>query len=183
MLFAGVVTTLNRPGFRGIVKQRYEDFHVNEVAMDGSVVKLTSMKVPLDPGSPTPTATSAAAKRKGAGGEGGGGGGGEGGGGGGGAVKPNGPTETQLAAFADLAKIVGQELVEGMLSLSGIKVPPSIAPAAADDATEGSGQPPSEGSGQPPSEDERSVISTFNPIGLQLFSTVAAKATHELQRP
>ncbi|KAJ4898513.1 Pseudouridine synthase family protein [Raphanus sativus] len=33
------------PGFRGILKQRYADFIVNEVDMDGSVVRLTSLDV------------------------------------------------------------------------------------------------------------------------------------------
>ncbi|XP_065852993.1 multisubstrate pseudouridine synthase 7 [Euphorbia lathyris] len=34
------------PGFRGILKQRYSDFIVNEVDNDGNVVHLTSMDVP-----------------------------------------------------------------------------------------------------------------------------------------
>ncbi|KAH0933844.1 hypothetical protein HID58_010961 [Brassica napus] len=33
------------PGFRGILKQRYADFIVNEVDMDGNVVRLTSLDV------------------------------------------------------------------------------------------------------------------------------------------
>ncbi|KAL7157781.1 hypothetical protein ABFS83_02G099900 [Erythranthe nasuta] len=34
------------PGFRGILKQRYSDFIVNEVDMDGNVVHLTSLEAP-----------------------------------------------------------------------------------------------------------------------------------------
>lgn len=34
------------PGFRGILKQRYSDFIVNEVDLDGNVVHLTSLDVP-----------------------------------------------------------------------------------------------------------------------------------------
>ncbi|KAG7630051.1 Pseudouridine synthase TruD [Arabidopsis suecica] len=34
------------PGFRGILKQRYADFIVNEVDMDGNVVHLTSLDLP-----------------------------------------------------------------------------------------------------------------------------------------
>ncbi|KAJ9180125.1 hypothetical protein P3X46_008407 [Hevea brasiliensis] len=34
------------PGFRGILKQRYSDFIVNEVDKDGNVVHLTSLEVP-----------------------------------------------------------------------------------------------------------------------------------------
>ncbi|XP_010550930.1 PREDICTED: multisubstrate pseudouridine synthase 7 [Tarenaya hassleriana] len=34
------------PGFRGILKQRYSDFIVNEADMDGNVVHLTSLDVP-----------------------------------------------------------------------------------------------------------------------------------------
>ncbi|KAK9735300.1 hypothetical protein RND81_04G197000 [Saponaria officinalis] len=36
----------NLPGFRGILKQRYSDFIVNEVDLDGNVVHLTSLRVP-----------------------------------------------------------------------------------------------------------------------------------------
>ncbi|XP_068634278.1 multisubstrate pseudouridine synthase 7 [Aristolochia californica] len=35
-----------RPGFRGILKQRYSDFIVNEVDLDGNVVHLTSFDAP-----------------------------------------------------------------------------------------------------------------------------------------
>ncbi|KAL2478601.1 Pseudouridine synthase family protein [Forsythia ovata] len=34
------------PGFRGILKQRYSDFIVNEVGLDGNVVHLNSLEVP-----------------------------------------------------------------------------------------------------------------------------------------
>lgn len=36
------------PGFRGILKQRYSDFIVNEVDLDGNVVHLTSLEVPQE---------------------------------------------------------------------------------------------------------------------------------------
>ncbi|CAM8930790.1 unnamed protein product [Rhodiola kirilowii] len=36
----------NLPGFRGILKQRYSDFIVNEVDLDGNVVRLTSLDPP-----------------------------------------------------------------------------------------------------------------------------------------
>lgn len=34
------------PGFRGALKQRYSDFVVHEVALDGSLVRLTSFDLP-----------------------------------------------------------------------------------------------------------------------------------------
>lgn len=36
------------PGFRGILKQRYSDFIVNEVGLDGNVVHLTTLDAPLE---------------------------------------------------------------------------------------------------------------------------------------
>ncbi|KAK6911419.1 Pseudouridine synthase, TruD [Dillenia turbinata] len=36
------------PGFRGILKQRYSDFIVNEVDLEGNVVHLTSLDVPIN---------------------------------------------------------------------------------------------------------------------------------------
>ncbi|KAF4374394.1 hypothetical protein G4B88_026281 [Cannabis sativa] len=36
----------NLPGFRGVLKQRYSDFIVNEVDTDGNVVHLTTMEAP-----------------------------------------------------------------------------------------------------------------------------------------
>ncbi|CAH1427928.1 unnamed protein product [Lactuca virosa] len=36
------------PGFRGILKQRYSDFIVNEVDLDGNVVHLTSLDAPME---------------------------------------------------------------------------------------------------------------------------------------
>ncbi|XP_019265836.1 PREDICTED: multisubstrate pseudouridine synthase 7 isoform X2 [Nicotiana attenuata] len=36
------------PGFRGILKQRYSDFIVNEVDLDGNVVHLTSLEAPAE---------------------------------------------------------------------------------------------------------------------------------------
>ncbi|KAJ7973462.1 Pseudouridine synthase family protein [Quillaja saponaria] len=38
----------NLPGFRGILKQRYSDFIVNEVDKEGNVVHLTSLDAPLE---------------------------------------------------------------------------------------------------------------------------------------
>jgi len=35
-------------GFGGIIKQRFSDFHVNEIATDGSIVKLTDLEPPVD---------------------------------------------------------------------------------------------------------------------------------------
>ncbi|XP_024878596.1 pseudouridylate synthase 7 homolog [Temnothorax curvispinosus] len=37
------------PGFFAIIKERYTDFHVNEIGLDGQVAKLTSQDVPRDP--------------------------------------------------------------------------------------------------------------------------------------
>ncbi|KAL8265860.1 hypothetical protein R6Q59_003204 [Mikania micrantha] len=36
------------PGFRGILKQRYSDFVVNEVDLDGNIVHLTSLEAPTE---------------------------------------------------------------------------------------------------------------------------------------
>uniref|UniRef100_A0ACD5U0Y1 Uncharacterized protein n=1 Tax=Avena sativa TaxID=4498 RepID=A0ACD5U0Y1_AVESA len=41
-------TTSSLPGFRGVLKHRYSDFIVNEVARDGSVVRLTSFDLPAE---------------------------------------------------------------------------------------------------------------------------------------
>lgn len=37
------------PGFVAIIKERYNDFHVNEIDLDGQVVKLTHQDIPPDP--------------------------------------------------------------------------------------------------------------------------------------
>jgi hypothetical protein len=37
-------------GFSGIIKQRFSDFHVNEITADGSIVKLTELAPPVDVG-------------------------------------------------------------------------------------------------------------------------------------
>jgi len=37
------------PGFSAIIKERYNDFHVNEIDLDGQVAKLTHQDVPRDP--------------------------------------------------------------------------------------------------------------------------------------
>lgn len=36
-------------GFSGLVKERYSDFHVNEISLDGEIVKLTSQNIPSEP--------------------------------------------------------------------------------------------------------------------------------------
>jgi len=36
-------------GFSAIIKERYNDFHVNEIDLDGQVAKLTHQDVPRDP--------------------------------------------------------------------------------------------------------------------------------------
>uniref|UniRef100_A0ACD5T8N9 Uncharacterized protein n=1 Tax=Avena sativa TaxID=4498 RepID=A0ACD5T8N9_AVESA len=41
-------TSSSLPGFRGVLKHRYSDFIVNEVARDGSVVRLTSFDLPAE---------------------------------------------------------------------------------------------------------------------------------------
>ncbi|XP_024017328.1 multisubstrate pseudouridine synthase 7 [Morus notabilis] len=47
----------NLPGFRGILKQRYSDFIVNEVDTDGNVVHLTSLDAPPETREETRTET------------------------------------------------------------------------------------------------------------------------------
>ncbi|KAL6431202.1 hypothetical protein ACFW04_007127 [Cataglyphis niger] len=37
------------PGFSAIIKERYTDFHVNEIDLDGQVAKLTHQDIPNDP--------------------------------------------------------------------------------------------------------------------------------------
>ena len=37
-------------GFNGIIKQRFSDFHVNEIMPDGTIAKLTSLEPPVDVG-------------------------------------------------------------------------------------------------------------------------------------
>lgn len=36
------------PGFSGIIKARYSDFHVNEIDLEGKIAKLTDTKIPDD---------------------------------------------------------------------------------------------------------------------------------------
>ncbi|KAF7391993.1 hypothetical protein HZH68_011536 [Vespula germanica] len=36
-------------GFSGLVKERYSDFHVNEISLDGEIVKLTNQNIPSEP--------------------------------------------------------------------------------------------------------------------------------------
>jgi tRNA pseudouridine13 synthase len=38
----------SHPGFRGVLKHRYSDFIVHEVARDGTVVQLTSFDLPTE---------------------------------------------------------------------------------------------------------------------------------------
>ncbi|GER57069.1 pseudouridylate synthase [Striga asiatica] len=45
----GIVCYISHlPGFSGVLKQRYSDFIVNEVDLDGNVVHLTSLEAPLE---------------------------------------------------------------------------------------------------------------------------------------
>jgi tRNA pseudouridine13 synthase len=37
-------------GFSGIIKQRFSDFHVNEITLEGSIAKLTDLAPPVDVG-------------------------------------------------------------------------------------------------------------------------------------
>lgn len=36
------------PGFSAIIKERYSDFHVNEIDLDGQIAKLTHQNIPSD---------------------------------------------------------------------------------------------------------------------------------------
>ncbi|KAB1208274.1 Multisubstrate pseudouridine synthase 7 [Morella rubra] len=54
----GIICYISKlPGFRGILKQRYSDFIVNEVDMEGKVVHLTSLDAPQEIGEETVTMT------------------------------------------------------------------------------------------------------------------------------
>lgn len=39
-------------GFDGIIKSRYTDFHVHEIDLDGNVVELTNLRLPIPPAEP-----------------------------------------------------------------------------------------------------------------------------------
>lgn len=39
----------NTPGFNGIIKSRFSDFQVNEIDLDGNIVKLTDTSLPTKP--------------------------------------------------------------------------------------------------------------------------------------
>lgn len=47
--FIGITQYVSKTkGFSGILKQRYSDFHVNEIDMDGNIVHLTNQDIPQD---------------------------------------------------------------------------------------------------------------------------------------
>lgn len=48
---AGITEYINNNhiGFHGIIKQRFSDFQVNEIDIDGNIVKLTSLELPPEP--------------------------------------------------------------------------------------------------------------------------------------
>lgn len=43
----------NTPGFNAVIKSRFSDFQVNEIDLDGHVVKLTDTSLPPRPQSPS----------------------------------------------------------------------------------------------------------------------------------
>ena len=44
----GITEFIGSEGFFGVIKERYSDFHVNEIASDGQIAKLTDQNVPSD---------------------------------------------------------------------------------------------------------------------------------------
>lgn len=38
----------SQPGFDGVIKQRFSDFQVNEISLDGTIAKLTDKSVPTE---------------------------------------------------------------------------------------------------------------------------------------
>ncbi|KAK1127843.1 hypothetical protein K0M31_003334 [Melipona bicolor] len=44
----GITEFIGSEGFFGVIKDRYSDFHVNEIAIDGQIAKLTNQDVPSD---------------------------------------------------------------------------------------------------------------------------------------
>ncbi|XP_031825669.1 pseudouridine synthase 7 [Nomia melanderi] len=45
----GITEFIGNEGFFGLIKERYTDFHVNEIALDGQIAKLTNQDMPEDP--------------------------------------------------------------------------------------------------------------------------------------
>ncbi|XP_033301463.1 pseudouridylate synthase 7 homolog [Bombus bifarius] len=44
----GITEFIGNDGFFGVIKERYTDFHVNEIALDGQIAKLTNQDIPSD---------------------------------------------------------------------------------------------------------------------------------------
>nr|XP_033325062.1 pseudouridylate synthase 7 homolog [Megalopta genalis]XP_033325063.1 pseudouridylate synthase 7 homolog [Megalopta genalis] len=44
----GITEFIGSEGFFGVIKERYTDFHVNEITLDGQVAKLTNQDIPKD---------------------------------------------------------------------------------------------------------------------------------------
>ncbi|XP_017893337.1 pseudouridylate synthase 7 homolog [Ceratina calcarata] len=44
----GITEFIGDEGFFGVIKERYTDFHVNEIALDGEIAKLTNQDIPTD---------------------------------------------------------------------------------------------------------------------------------------
>lgn len=44
----GITEFIGNEGFFGVIKERYTDFHVNEIALDGEIVKLTNQDILSD---------------------------------------------------------------------------------------------------------------------------------------
>ncbi|XP_076643173.1 pseudouridine synthase 7 [Halictus rubicundus] len=44
----GITEFIGDAGFFGVIKERYTDFHVNEITLDGEIVKLTNQDIPED---------------------------------------------------------------------------------------------------------------------------------------
>ncbi|XP_015438631.1 PREDICTED: pseudouridylate synthase 7 homolog [Dufourea novaeangliae] len=45
----GITEFIGSEGFFGVIKERYTDFHVNEITLDGETAKLTNQDMPEDP--------------------------------------------------------------------------------------------------------------------------------------
>nr|XP_034182885.1 pseudouridylate synthase 7 homolog [Osmia lignaria] len=43
----GITEFIGNEGFSGVIKERYTDFHVNEIALDGQIAKLTNQDIPV----------------------------------------------------------------------------------------------------------------------------------------
>ncbi|KOC67598.1 Pseudouridylate synthase 7 like protein [Habropoda laboriosa] len=44
----GITMFIGDEGFFGVIKERYTDFHVNEISLNGQIAKLTNQNLPLD---------------------------------------------------------------------------------------------------------------------------------------